>query len=164
MYSSWCAGLLTSLRLVVRCLPPVTTERGREEGERRKKEERRGKGRREKEVGYTGSTQPSRLSSSWWRHYRLLAICDLERHPISSHSLPPHEPPSQAGCPGRVLYRHIEISVRAHRERQLPSGCLLQLAICCHMPRCFPAITETLILISVKISSHSIHKNSIAVA
>ena len=28
------------------------------------------------------------------------------------------------------LYHHIEISVRAHRERQLPSGCLLQLAIC----------------------------------
>ena len=41
-------------------------------------------------------------------------------------------PPSQAGCSGS----HIEISVRAYRERQLPSGCLLQLAICCHMLRC----------------------------
>jgi len=79
------SGLLTSLRLLVRCLPPATTRRtgGKEEGERRKEEEGRrgrGKGRREKEVRYTGSTQPSRLSSSWWRHYRLLAICDLERH------------------------------------------------------------------------------------
>ena len=92
-------------------------------------------------MGQTGSTQPSRLSSSWWYHYRLLAICDLERHPVSSHSLPPHEPPSQAGRPCRVLYRRVEISVRAHRERQLPSGCLLQLAICCHVPCCFPAIS-----------------------
>ena len=92
-------------------------------------------------MGQTGSTQPSRLSSGWWYHYRLLAICDLERHPVSSHSLPPHEPPSQAGRPCRVLYRRVEISVRAHRERQLPSGCLLQLAICCHMPCCFPAIS-----------------------
>ena len=76
------------------------------------------------------------MSSSWWRHHGLLAICDLKRHPISIHSqLPPHEPPSQACCPGRVLYLHIEISVRAHRERQLPSGCLLQLAISYMLPQ-----------------------------
>jgi hypothetical protein len=101
---------LTSLRLLVRCLPQATTRRtGGEEGKRIKEEERRrGKGRREKE-----GRGIYRLNSTI---YRRLAVCD---HPISSYSLPPHEPPSQASRPGRVLYRYIEISVRAHRERQL---------------------------------------------
>ena len=61
-------GLLTSLRLLVRCLPPATTrgtgggKKGKE-GRRKREGEGRGEERR-KEVGYTGSTQPSRLSSS----------------------------------------------------------------------------------------------------
>ena len=94
---------LTSLRLLVRCL--TTRRTGGEEGKRIKEEDRRrGKGRREKE-----GRGIYRLNSTI---YRRVAICD---HPISSYSLPPHEPPSQASRPGRVLYRYIEISVRAHR-------------------------------------------------
>jgi hypothetical protein len=81
------SSLLTSLRLLVRCLPLETTRRKRE-------------GRK---CGIQAQLNHLWLSSSRWRHYRLLAICDLERHPISSHSLPPHEPPSQAGRPGREL-------------------------------------------------------------
>jgi hypothetical protein len=88
------SGLLTSLCLLARYLPPATTRRtgGGKEGERRKEGGREKEMEREKREGrkwvYTGSTQPSRLSSSWWRHYRLLAICDLERHPISTQSSP----------------------------------------------------------------------------
>ena len=40
----------------------------------------------------TGSTRPSRLPPGRWHHYRVFAICDLEGHSVSSHSLPPHEP------------------------------------------------------------------------
>jgi hypothetical protein len=141
--SSWCVACA--------CSSPATTRRTEEEEEggrgRRRKEGRKREGRKREGEGkgeerrkwdkQTGSTRPSRLPSSRWRHYRLFAICDLEGHSVSSHSLPPHEPPSLAGRP----YRCVEISVRAYRERQLPSGYLLQLAICCHMPRCFPAIS-----------------------
>jgi hypothetical protein len=72
--------------------------------------------------GLLSATRPSRLPSGRWRHYWLFAICDLEGHSVSSHSLPPPEPPSQAGRPGRVLYRRVEISVRAHRERLVISS------------------------------------------
>ena len=98
---------------------------GRRRRGKERKREREKEREREKRGSRAESIQPSRLSSSWWRHYRLLAICDLERHPISYHSLPPHKLPSQAGRPDGVLYRHVEVSVRAHRERQLPSRCLL---------------------------------------
>src|ERR1700684_1871828 len=61
MYSSWCAGLLTSLRLVVRCLPPVTTgrttgrtgerRRGKKEGGREEREREKREGRRKRGEG-----------------------------------------------------------------------------------------------------------------
>jgi hypothetical protein len=116
---------LTSLRLLVRCLPQATTRRtGGEEGKRIKGEERRrGKGRREKE-----GRGIYRLNSTI---YRRLAICDLKRHPISSYSLPPHEPPSQANRPGRVLYRYIEISVRAYGNSRLVVSSSWQYAATC---------------------------------
>jgi hypothetical protein len=123
------SGLLASLRLLVRGLLPATTRRtgeeeeggkkgGRERGGREKERERE---KRRKWDRQTGSTRPPRLPSGQGRHYRLFAICDLEGHSVSSHSLPPPKPPSQAGRPGRVLYSCIEISVRAHHERQLPT-------------------------------------------
>jgi hypothetical protein len=66
------SGPLTSLRVLVRGLPPATT-RGtggrKKKGERREEERKRegeGKGEERGEVGQRGPIQPSRLSSCWW--------------------------------------------------------------------------------------------------
>src|ERR1700740_1168746 len=101
-------------------------KKGEEElrGKEGRKREGGGKGRREKEVGQT-----DRLKLTI--HLRCLPAGGV----ITGSSLSAiwratlYSPTR----PGGVLYRHAEISVRAHRERQLPSSYLLQLAICCHM-------------------------------
>ena len=63
---------------------------------------------------------------------------------FTSFTLPSHGSPSQAGRPGRVLYRHMEISVHAHREPQLPSGCMRPHAVL------FPGHLQTLINLQSK--------------